>query len=343
MEFIVRAHECIAMQPEENKMIIKSGIFALSSLAIAICAGASQAAAQEPIVIGVSFDKMESFREGELNAIKAAAAAKGAKIVFQNAQEDAQRQASQIESMIAQGAKAIIAIPWDIEAAVNDANNARGAGVAYVTLDQAPADLKAVDFHVGGDPCADGTAAGEFFAKAAGDKPYKLLELQGGLSNDNGIRRSKCLDEVLAKHSNIVIVAQVPTDWKPEKALTGTENALQAHPDLNAIYSPWNIGLQGVFSVLEKAGKLKKVGEKGHIDIVSIDGAPTGCQAVRDGLIDMDLATPVGDMAAAAVDAAIAVASGGKPAAPTAFLPGTPYTPADVATQAPKVWGCVAG
>lgn len=319
-----------------------SALFAVNLAGIAIAFGLP-AFAQSGVTIGVSFDKMESFREGELKAIEAAAAARGVKIVFQNAQEDAQRQASQIESMIAQGVKAIVAIPWDIEAAVNDATAARSAGVAYVTLDQAPADLAAVDFHTGGDPCADGTTAGEFFAKAAGGKPYKLLELQGGLSNDNGIRRSKCLNDVLVKHPNVQIVAQVPTDWKPEKALVGTENALQAHPDLNAVYSPWNIGLQGVFSVLEKAGKLKKVGEAGHIDIVSIDGAPTGCKAVRDGLIDMDIATPVGDMAAAAVDAAITVAGGGKPAQPTAFLAGTPYTPANVGEMAAKVWGCSAG
>lgn len=315
----------------------RAGLIAIPLFALALT---GQASGQDQVVIGVSFDKMESFREGELRAIEKAAEAKGATIIFQNAQEDAQRQASQIESMIAQGAKAIVAIPWDIEAAVNDANNARAAGVAFVTLDQAPADLEAVDFHVGGDPCADGRAAGEFFAKAAAGEPYKLLELQGGLSNDNGIRRSKCLNEVLADHPNVTIVAQVPTDWKPERALVGTENALQAHPDLNGIYVPWNIGLQGVFSVLEKENKLKKVGEEGHIDIVSIDGAPTGCQAVRSGLIDMDLATPVGDMANAAVEAAITVATGGEPAQRAVFLPGTAYTPTDVESKADKVWGC---
>lgn len=296
--------------------------------------------ADEPTKIGISFDKMESFREGELNALKAAAKKAGAQIVFQNAQEDAQRQASQIESMMVRGVKGIVDIPWDIQVAAHDADVAHDGGVAFVTMDQAPADPKSVDFHVGGDPCADGAAAGEFFANKAGDKPYKLLELQGGLSNDNGIRRSKCLDAVIAKHPNITIVAQAPTDWKPEKALTGTANALQAHPDLNAIYSPWNIGLQGVFSVLRENGKLKKVGEPGHIDIVSIDGGPIGCQAVRDGLIDADIATPIAAMADAAVRAAVTAGKGGEPKAKTLFLPGVFYTPADVEEKASQVWGC---
>jgi ABC-type sugar transport system substrate-binding protein len=57
--------------------------------------------------------------------------------------------------------------------------------VPFVTLDQAPADLKSVTYHVGGDPCADGKVAGEFFVKAAAGKRFKLLELQGGLANHN--------------------------------------------------------------------------------------------------------------------------------------------------------------
>lgn len=227
------------------KTIRKRAAVVLASAALA----AASAALADDIIVGISFDKMESFREGELKAIEAAAAELGVKTIFQNAQEDAQRQASQIESMIAQGAKAIVAIPWDIQAAVNDAGNAREADVAFVTLDQAPADLAAVDFHTGGDPCADGRTAGELFAKVADGKPFKLLELQG---------------------------------------------------------------------------KLKKVGEDGHITIVSIDGAPTGCQAVRDGLIDMDIATPVGEMAKRAVAAAVAAAKGEATPETTAFLPGMP-------------------
>jgi ABC-type sugar transport system substrate-binding protein len=123
-------------------------------------------------------------------------------------------------------------------------------------------------------------------------------------------------------------------------ALTATENTLQAHPDLSAIYSPWNIGLQGVFSVLEKEGKLKKVGEPGHITIVTIDGAPLGCKSVRDGTADLDLATPLPEMAKRAVAAAIKAAKGGTVDPKVEFLPGVPYMPADVGTRGQEIWGC---
>ena len=46
-------------------------------------------------------------------------AAGGAKMKFANADKDAQRQASQVDCFVSQGVSAIVAIPWDIEAAVN--------------------------------------------------------------------------------------------------------------------------------------------------------------------------------------------------------------------------------
>lgn len=308
---------------------------------LGLAAGATGASAKD-LTIGVSFDKIEPFRVAEQKSIADAVNAAGAKMKFANADKDAQRQASQIDSFVSQGVSAIIAIPWDIEAAVTLAQTSIAAGVPFISMDQAPADLKAATYHVGGDPCADGKVAGEFFVKAAAGKPFKLLELQGGLANDNGIRRSKCLDDAMAGHANITIVAQVPTDWNPQKALEGTENALQAHPDLAGIYAPWNDALQGVFSVLKQKGLLVPVGDPKHLTIVSIDGTPLGCKAVRDRLIDLEIATPLPEMAKRAVEAAAKAASGQTISPQAEFLPGIPYGPDDVATMAPKIWGCAA-
>jgi ABC-type sugar transport system substrate-binding protein len=315
--------------------IVKVGIGA--AIALGLGCGGSLA---EPITIGVSFDKVEPFREAERKAIDTAIEKAGAKQIFANADKDAQRQASQVDSLLSQGVKSIIAIPWDIEAAVNLAQVSSAAGVPFITLDQAPANLDSVAYHVGGDPCADGKTAGEYFVKAAAGKPFKLLEIQGGLANDNGIRRSKCLEDAVSSAPNITIVAKVPTDWNTEKALAGAENALQAHPDLGGIYQPWNDGLQGIFSALQGKGRLVPVGDPKHVVIVSIDGLPSGCKAVRDRLVDLDIATPVPDMSARAVKAAISAAKGETISAKVEFLPGIPYGPDDVEQKKNKLWGC---
>jgi ABC-type sugar transport system substrate-binding protein len=136
---------------------------------------------------GVSFDKMNAFREGEQKAMQAAAGELGVTLDLQVANTDAQRQSSQIESLISKGSKAVVSIPWDTQAVQADAEAAKAANIPFITFDQAPADLSWVTFHVGGDPLADGTAAGQFYCKAAGGQPFTLLEFQGSLNNDNGV------------------------------------------------------------------------------------------------------------------------------------------------------------
>ena len=131
----------------------------------------------------------------------------------------------------------------------------------------------------------------------------------------------------MAGSPNIAIVAQVPTDWNPQKALEGTENALQAHPDLAGIYAPWNDALQGIFSVLKQKGQLVPVGDPKHITIVSIDGTPLGCKAVRDRLIDLEIATPLPEMAKRAVTAAAKAANGQTVSPRPSSCPASPTGP----------------
>ena len=302
----------------------------------------SAAAPAEEMVIGVSFDKMIAFREGEKAAIEAAAKELGVTLDFQVAEEDAQRQSSQIEAMIANGAKGIVSIPWDIEAVKADIDAAGAAGVPFVTFDQAPSDPSWVSFHVGGDPYADGAAAGKFYCETAGGKDFTLLEFQGGLNNDNGINRSKGLNDVIAKDCpNVKIVAQIPTEWKPEPALAGTENTLAKYPALDGIYSPTDGLLPAIFSALDKVGRNVKVGEDGHVVIVSIDGDSGACKALREGLIDLDLVTPLPQMTKDALAAAVDQANGkAAPSPALKKIAGLEVTPANLAENEASVWGC---
>ena len=293
-------------------------------------------------VYGASFDKINAFREGEQKALETAASAAGVTLDLQVANGEAQRQSSQVESMISKKVKGIISIPWDVNAVQADAEAAKAENIPFVTFDQAPADLSWVTYHIGGDPLADGMAAGTFFCEAAGGKPFTLLEFQGSLNNDNGINRSKGMNDAIKEGCpNVKIVAQIPTEWKPEPALAGTENTLNKTPDLNAIYAPTDGLLPAIFSALGKANRLKPVGVDGHVTIVSIDGDANACKALGDKTIDMDLVTPLPQMTKEALQVAIDV-SGGQPApSPNSKkLPGIQVTPDTLAEKKADIWGC---
>jgi ABC-type sugar transport system substrate-binding protein len=301
------------------------------------------ASAQAPLKICLSLDKMNAFREGEQGAWQTMAKQLGVELLIQVAGEDAQRQSSQIDTCIAQKVAGIVSIPWDNQAVLQDIERAHAAGIPFVTVDQAPADLKTVDFHIGGDPMADGVAAGKRLATIVGDKPCKVVDFQGALSADNGVRRDQGFKQGIKDHANITIVSEVPTEWRPEPALSGMENALQANPDICAAYAATDGLLPPIFSALQKANRYAKIGQAGHVVIESIDGDPQGYGAVKDSYMDAGYATDIFAMAKQSLQAVITIKSGQKipDAQRVVFLPGIEYMPSNLAQVQDGIWGYV--
>jgi ABC-type sugar transport system substrate-binding protein len=328
------------------KRVIGAGLATAALMVTTACgstasSGGQPAASGGPVRIGVSFDKMDdAFRVGEKKYLDKFAQEMGVELVYQDAQSDAQRQSSHVQSFIAQGMTGIIEIPWDTQAVASDISAAKSAKIPLVVMDQQPADTSNVFFYVGGDPSSDGKMAGEALVKIANGQPLKVLELQGSLNNENGLKRSQGFEEAVAGASNINIVAKAPTDWKADKALAATQNALQSNPDLGAVYAPWTGALPAVYSALGSVNKLAKVGEPGHVATISINGDEIGCKYVTDGSNDVDIATPVSDMAQQAIKAIVDASTGTQPATQVALLPGLPYSPSDIATKKSQVWGC---
>lgn len=299
--------------------------------------------AAAPLKVCVSLDKMQAFREGEQKAWEMAAKDLGIDLIVQVAGEDAQRQSSQIDTCIAQKVDGIVSIPWDNQAVLQDIERAHAAGIPFVTVDQAPADLSTVDFHVGGDPMADGLSAGKNLVSLVGDKPCKVVDLQGALSADNGVRRDQGFKEAIKGHANITIVSEVPTEWRPEPALAGMENALQAHPDICAVYAATDGLLPPIFSSLQKVNRYNKIGETGHVIVESIDGDPQGYASVKNGYMDAGYATDIFAMTRQSLEAIAKIKAGQKLTEEqrVVYLPGIEYTPANLTQTQDKVWGYV--
>jgi len=327
-----------------NRTRLSIGIAAVAAVGIVLsgCSaggGGGTGGADGDVTIGISLDKIVAFREGEQKYLNEAAEKLGVTLAYQNAEEDAQRQSSQIETLISQGAQGIAVMPFDPVAIQADIKAAQDAGVVVTSFDQAPSDLSWVSYYVGGDPLSDGKAAAAEFIRIADGKPFTLLELQGALNSDNGIKRSEGLHEGLEGADNITIVGQVPTDWAPEPALAGIENALQQYPDLNGIYLPTDGQIPSAYSALEAVDRKVKVGEEGHVTIISIDGDPVGCQALKDGYVDMVLATDVPTMTYNVLEQTLAGIKG-ETVKESELLPGIPVTPENIADNEANVWGC---
>jgi ABC-type sugar transport system substrate-binding protein len=295
------------------------------------------------LTICLSLDKVNAFREGELKLWRKAAADLGVKLVEQVAGEDAQRQSSQVDTCIAQKVNGIVSIPWDNQAVLQDIERAHAANIPFATVDQAPADTSTVDTHIGGDPTSDGLHAGQQLVALVGDKPTTVVDLQGALSAVNGQERDKGFKAGIKGHANIKIVSEVPTEWHPEPVLGGMENALQAHPDLGAVFAATDGFLPPIWSALQKANRYAKVGDPNHVIVLSVDGDPQGCAAVKAGWADAGYATPIALMTRNSLQVIIDIVKDHKKIADKdriQLIPGIEYTKDNLSTVADKVWGC---
>jgi ABC-type sugar transport system substrate-binding protein len=321
--------------------------FGLAALGLLALTDVPANAADKPgagLKICISLDKVNASREGQLKLWRRAADELGVQLIEQVAGEDAQRQSSQVDTCIAQKVAGIISIPWDYEAVLQDIERAHAANIPFVTMDQAPAETNTVDFHIGADPHADGMHAGQRLIALVGDKPTKVVDLQGALSHFNGQGRDKGFKDAIAGHPNITIVSEVPTEWHPEPVLAGMENALQANPDLGAVFAASDGLLPPVWSALQKVNRYTKIGQPNHVVVLSIDGDPQGCSYVRDGWMDAGYAQPFALMTRKTIEVIIDIAkSGKKPAEADRFqlIPGVEYTQANFAEASDKVWGCL--
>jgi ABC-type sugar transport system substrate-binding protein len=316
------------------------GLVACSSSANSGSAGGGSTASKK-YTIGVSFDLLNAIRQAEKSSIQSAAQAAGYSVVFDVADQDAQKQASQIQDLIqTQKVNAVIVIAQDGQQIAASASLAKAHNVPFLAIDRSIADQQDVTFQITGDPVADGKAVASQFLAAAKTRPLKVLELVGGLTDQNAIGRRDGFNAALAGQPGVTIVSQVPTDWNPTEALDGTSNALQKDPTINAIYIPSDFLLPSVQSALTAAGKLVPIGNPKHVFMVTIDGDQNGCKAMRAKTLDADIATPVADFGKQAITA-ITAALGGKAVTPkTVEAKGLTLDQANYAATSGQVWGC---
>jgi ribose transport system substrate-binding protein len=155
-------------------------------------------------------------------------------------------------------------------------HEAVGAGLNVITFDTFCSD----EFNFVGhkQDYQDGADLAEFLAKKIGDEG-KVGILSGSLTAANHVARVKGFKDAIAKHPKIQVVFEQPDEDNLEKAVSLTENALQANPDLKGIFGSNASNPIGAARAVVNAGKA------GKITIVGMDDLPETLQFIKDGVI----------------------------------------------------------
>jgi ribose transport system substrate-binding protein len=209
-----------------------------------------------------------------------------------NANGDAGKQISDIHNLIATGAQALIINPTDSEAIIPALIFAAHKKVPVVAIDTAPGG-GTLAMVVRADNAEMGVEACQQIGREIGGHGI-VLSLMGDQATTNGRDRTTGFNTCLKANFPAIKLIQEPTNWKADQAAAIAQTIVTSTPKLSGIYMQSDsVMLAGVLNVLKTAHKLKKVGEPGHIALVSIDGTPLALQDLRNDELDAVISQPL--------------------------------------------------
>lgn len=227
----------------------------------------------------------------------------GIEYVMTNA-ADPNKQANDVDDLIAQDVDVIVMLPIESAALSPVGQKIKDAGIPLVIVDR-ELENDAATVVVKGDNEGIGVNAGKYFVEKLNGKG-KVVEISGPPSSVTE-QRGAGFKEAMEK-SDIEIIASQSGDFSTEKSLEVMQNILQAHPEIDAVFTQDDGMALGVLQAIKEAGRK---------DIQFVTGAGGG-KAVfedmkEDGLITATfLYSPT--MVEDAVKIAADIAKGNKPA-----------------------------
>lgn len=255
--------------------------------------GAGAATSGTPTVgLALSTQNNPFFVELKEGAEKAAKDA-GVQLVVVDAQDDPARQISSVEDLIQKHVSVILLNPTDSSALAGAVQSAHSANIPVVTLDRG-VDGAEVASHIASDNIAGGKMAADFLAQKLGGKG-NIIELQGVAGTSAARERGKGFDDQVGT-TGMKIVAQQPANFDRAQGLSVTENLLQSHGDVQAIFAQNDEMALGAVQAL--AGKNK------NVLVVGFDGTPDGKTAVQNGSMAATVAQQPADIGRLGVETA---------------------------------------
>lgn len=237
------------------------------------------------------------------DAVKAQAKELGVELTVNDAAQDVAKQISQIETAVNQGVDGIIIEPVSVDGIMPGVQMAKEAGVTVVIVNQQISDPSKADCYVGVSN-ADG---GEMeMTKAAEDMGGKgnVAFLYGPMGSDAQLGRLEGYKRVLDKNPDIKLVFDSTAEWDTAKALSLTENWLQAGKQINAIVAQNDGMALGALKAVEDA-KLQD-----SIKVYGLDATPDALQAVKDGRLAATVSQSTTTQGTEAMKACYKIASG---------------------------------
>ncbi|MEP2027683.1 MAG: substrate-binding domain-containing protein [Paracoccaceae bacterium] len=260
----------------------------------------STAAFAQDLTVGVSWSNFQEERwKTDEAAIKAALEAAGANYISSDAQASASKQLTDVESLIAQGANALIILAMDKDAIGPAIDKAADEDIPVVGYDRLIEDDRA--FYLTFDNKGVGRIIAESVQAVQPDGNYAIIK--GDPGDPNALFLLEGMMEVIGDEveaGTINIAGEAFSDgWKPENAQKNMEQILtSSNNEVDAVLAENDGMAGGVIAALSAQGLAIPVGGQDG-DLAALNRVARGTQTVSVWKNSIDLGTAAGNIAVA--------------------------------------------
>lgn len=259
-------------------------------------------AAPKKIRIGVSLPTQRDERwVRDAQKMREAAKDAGVELKMQICDNDAAKQLSQCENLLAGGIDILILAPHDATSASAIVDEAKAAGLKVISYDRLVLDAD-VDLYISFDNLEVGKLMGQYLTNLVPKGNYIVL---AGSPTDNNAKLYRegamyYIQPLADKGAVKIVMDQWVTDWQPTVAMNLVQNALTANDNkIDAILAPNDNTAGGCIQALAQ------VGLAGKVPITGQDAEVTAAQRIVKGTQTMTVFKDTRELASEAIQDAI--------------------------------------
>ena len=229
---------------------------------------------------------------------KAEAAKLGIDIQVTDAGDDAAKQATDIETLVASGISVLIVNPVDSDAVAGSVQAAIASGVKVISVDRAVNGVE-IDCSIASDNVAGAAMATQFIVDTLGEGTV-VAELQGITGASAAIDRSAGFHQVA--DSKLEVVASQTANFDRAQGMSVMENMLQANSEIKAVFAANDEMALGALEAISGAGR--------DVLVVGFDATDDAVEAVKAGRMGGTIAQQPALLGATAVENAVNLMAG---------------------------------
>ncbi len=289
-----------------------------TAIAAALCGALlARAATAAPLRFGFSSAGLSyPFAAAIARGFRQAAARAGVQAIVLDAQNRVQKQANDLQDLIAERVNGIVLMPLDAVIAESWVNRIARAGIPIVAVGSQVGNphrrpLREVYPKLVALVTQDETAAGREAGRLAAqllprDHIARIAIIQGAPGFPEVLQRERGFEQGLREtHVRYRIVAQQPGNWRTEDADVACQNILEAHPHVDLFFSEADDMAVGCARAVRSAGS--------HAKLIGIGGSRLAILSLEAGRIDGTVCYRPLELGALAFEALYEDVTGKKP------------------------------